>query len=82
MLKNTDKHLKTFRFAEKSLIVCCIKQWCSQPKILRGAKCLTLGEKQYFCLGRRVSKHKMSRHAKIWGIMAPWAFPGYAHGTN
>jgi len=25
---------------------------------------LTLGEQQHFCLGRRFSKHKMTRYAK------------------
>ena len=30
-----------------------------------GGKCLTLGKQQHFCLGRRFSKHKMTRYAKI-----------------
>jgi len=40
------------------------KQWRSQPKIFVGQnfwvgpKFLTLGEQQYFCLGRRFSKQK------------------------
>jgi len=43
-------------------------QWRSQPKIFGGPKRLTLGEQQYFCLGRRFSKHKMTRFP-----------PGYAY---
>jgi len=39
-------------------------QWRSQPKNLWGAKCLTLSEQQYFCLGCLFSKHKMTRYAK------------------
>jgi len=46
-------------------------QWRSQPKILGGQKCLTLGEQQYFYLGRHFSKHKMARYAKNSG----WPFP-------
>jgi len=38
----------------------------ANPK-LWGAKCWTLGKQQHFCLGRRLSKHKMTRYSK-WGI--------------
>ena len=40
-------------------------QWRSQ--FFGGAKYLTLGEKQYFCLGRPFSQHKMARYAKNSG---------------
>jgi len=52
-------------------------QWRSQSKIFGGqtifggAKCLILGEQQYFCLGRRFSKHKMIRYAKNLGCHGP-----------
>jgi len=48
-------------------------QWRSQPKFFWGGKfeggpkCFTLGEQQYFCLGRRFSKRKMIRYAKNCG---------------
>ena len=43
----------------------------ASPKILDKTKCLTLGEQQYFCLGRRFSKRKMTRYAKnLWVAMA------------
>ena len=53
-------------------------QWRSQPKILGAAKYLTLGEQQYFCFGRRFSKHKMARYAKNL-TMSPFgcAYEGY-----
>jgi len=35
-----------------------------------------LGERQYFCLGRRFSNHKMTRYAKNFGVAMPP--PGYA----
>jgi len=44
-----------------------------------GAKCLILGEQQYFCLGRRFSKHKMTRYAKNFGGEWP---PGYDYILN
>jgi len=50
----------------------------SEGKILGGAKCLILGEQQYFCLGRRFSKHKISRYAKNFGTPGP---RGYAYGS-
>jgi len=34
---------------------------------------LTLGEQQYFCLGRRFSKHQMTRYAKNFGGHGPLA---------
>jgi len=40
-----------------------------------GGKCLTLGEQQYFCLGGRFSKHKMTRYAKNFGRHGPLATP-------
>jgi len=46
-------------------------QWCSQPKTL-GEKCLTSGKQHHFCLGRRFSKHKITRSAKIWSAWTPW----------
>jgi len=36
-----------------------------------GPECLTSGEQQQFCLGRRFSKHKMARYAKNSGGMDP-----------
>jgi len=51
----------------------------ASPKIFWEAKCLTSGEQQYFSLGHLFSKHKMSRHAKNLGVMAPWVTPGYAY---
>jgi len=42
------------------------------PKDFGGPKCLTLGEQQCFCLGRRFSKNKMTTHAKNFGGMVPW----------
>jgi len=54
-----------------------MQQWRSQPKIfwgkIGGPQCLTSGEQQYFCLGRRFSKHKMTRYAKYLGP------PGYVY---
>jgi len=44
--------------------VACQKIW-GRPK------CLTLGEQQYFCLGRRFLKHKMTRYAKKLGRHDP-----------
>jgi len=43
-----------------------------------GEKYLTLGEQQYFCFGRRFSKHKMARYAKNL-TMSPLgcAYEGY-----
>jgi len=50
-------------------------QWRSQPKIwggkVWGEKCLILGEKQFFCLGRCLSRHKMTRYAKNLGGTTP-----------
>ena len=46
------------------------KFWEGQ-KIERGPKCLTLGEQQYFCLGRHFLKHKMTRYATNFKAMAP-----------
>jgi len=60
------------------------EQWRCQPKILRGQKnffwekCLTLSEQQHFCLGRRFSKHKMTKYVKNWGA---WP-PGYAYACE
>jgi len=44
-------------------------------------KCLTLGEPQYFCFGRRFSKHKMTIYAKNLGWDGPLGPPGYAYIT-
>ena len=54
-------------------------QWLSPPKLLGRPECLTLGELQYFCLGRRFSKHKMARYAKNVGRPClPWLlYEGY-----
>ena len=40
-----------------------------------GAIRLNLGKQQYFCLGRRFSKHQNTRYAKISGGMPPWLRP-------
>ena len=50
-------------------------------KFFGGAKCLTLDEQQYFCLGRHFSKHKMTRYAKNLGGW-PSGPPGYAYGQD
>jgi len=52
------------------------RQWRSQSKILEGLKCLTLGEQQYFCLGRRFSKYRMTGYGK--NFEGTWP-PGYVH---
>jgi len=36
-----------------------------------GSKCLTSGKQQHFCLGRRFSKHKMTRYDKICNSWPP-----------
>ena len=62
-----------FRRRTTDCSLCYEKQCRSQPWICLGAICLTLGEQQYFRLGRRFSKHKMTRYAKNFlGGMAPW----------
>jgi len=48
---------------------------------LGGAKCSTLGKQQHFCLGRRLSKHEMTRYAKIWGAWPPGITPSHAYGS-
>ena len=59
-------------------------QWRSQPKImgeqkiLGGTQCLTLGEQDYFCLGRLFSKHKIITCAKNLRGHGPFAPTGYA----
>lgn len=40
------------------------RQWRSQNKTLEGPNCLTLGEEQHFCLGRRFSKNKMTKYSQ------------------
>ena len=50
-------------------------------KFFGGAKCLTLDEQQYFCLGRHFSNHKMTRYAKNLGGW-PSGPPGYAYGQD
>jgi len=54
-------------------------QWRSKPKVYvrQKSKCLTLGEQQYFCLGRHFTKHKMTRYVKNFGAW-PLGPPGYA----
>jgi len=47
------------------------KQCCSQPKILEGAKMFDFRRMALFCLGYRLSKHKMTIYAKNFG----WAWP-------
>jgi len=42
-------------------------------------KRLILGEQQCFCLGRRFSKHKMTRYAK--NLVAEW-LPGHGYVTS
>jgi len=49
----------------------------ASPKFL-GSKSLTLREQRYNCLGRRFSKHKMTRYAKNLGghgLLTPWVRP-------
>jgi len=42
---------------------------------------MILGEQQYFCLGRRFSKHKMTRDMlKIWETWPLGSHPGFAYG--
>jgi len=57
----------------------------SQTKILGGgswgAKVFDFRWATVFCLGYRLSKHKMTRYAKNVGGMAPWALSVYAYGT-
>ena len=48
-------------------------QWRNQYKFFGGAKCLLLGEQQYFCLGRHFSKHNMTTFAKNSRSVAPWS---------
>jgi len=67
-LLNTMTQWKILRNTQT--LICTFNHWCSQPKIWVGAKCLTLGEQQYFCLGRCFSKHKITRYAKYLG--PPW----------
>jgi len=43
---------------------------------------LILGEKQYFCLGRRLSKHKVTSFAKNLGVRGPLGPVGYAYGCK
>jgi len=56
-------------------------KWHSQPKIFWGGqKCrksnmFDFGEEQYFCLGRRFSKQKITRYAKNLGEIWPLAQP-------
>ena len=68
----------------KKALLC---QWRSQPKNLEGAKkfwgakVLDFRRITLFCLEKRLSKHKMtvfSKHLGCWGVMAPFAPPGYA----
>jgi len=40
-----------------------------------GLKCLTSGEQQYFCVGLRFSKHKMTRYVKNSGGHGSMATP-------
>ena len=62
-------------------------KWHSQPKIfLGGQKCreskmFDFGKEQYFCLGRRFSKQKITRYAKNLGELWP---PGsaYVYGSS
>jgi len=54
-----------------------VKQWHNQPKVLLGAKSFDLKRATVFCVGYRLSKHKMTRYAKNNGGHGP---PGYAHG--
>jgi len=61
--------------------VVSLKLWKGPKKL--GAKCLTLGEQQYFCLGRRSSKHKMTLDIpKIFGGHGPLVPPGYAYASS
>jgi len=62
-------------------------KWHSQPKIFWGgqkcreSKMFDFGEEQYFCLGRRFSKQKITRYAKNFGELWP---PGsaYVYGSS
>jgi len=47
-----------------------------------GAKCLILGEQQYFSLERRFSKHKMTKNAKNVGRHGPLATPMVSYVFN
>jgi len=57
------------------------QQWRSQPKSCLGEpKCLTLGEQQYYWLGCRFSKHKMTRYVKnVLGAWPPGPSLGYTY---
>ena len=52
------------------------RQQRRQHKNFEGSKCLILGEK-HFCLGYRLSKHKITIYSKNFGgSIAPLAIPG------
>jgi len=52
----------------KNALATAISSGVASPIFFGGAKCLTLGEQQYFCLGRRFSKHEMTKYAKNLGV--------------
>jgi len=39
---------------------------------IEGGKNFNFRRATVFCLGYRLSKHEITRYAKIWGVMAPW----------
>ena len=53
----------------------------TSPKF-EGGTILTLGKQQYFFLGRRISKRKMTRYAKHWGAWPVWDPRGYPYDTH
>jgi len=53
----------------------CSYSGVASPKYFFGAKFLTLGEQQHFCLGCCFSKHKMNRNPKNFGRHGPLGSP-------
>jgi len=58
----------------------CRLQWRSLPNIFSGAKNFDFSRATVLCLGYRLSKHKMTRYANIFGRHGLWSPPGYAYG--
>ena len=83
VVKNVHQLLLWPGFSYLRNSVCLISS-VANPKLFWGGKkwggeCLTLGEQQYFCLGRRFSKHKMTKCAKNFGGHGPLGPSGYAY---
>jgi len=56
-------------------------QWRCQPKIFSGAKYFDFKRATVFCLGHRLSKHKMT-YAKNLGGRGPIGPPSYIYGVS